>query len=91
MGTLDELFEALTLIQTKMIHHFPVVLFGKEYHKELYEQIRMMAENESISQEDMDLLFLTDSVEEMKEHLKEYAVKRFGLIKKTYRNEMVVW
>lgn len=82
IGTLDELFEALTLIQTKMIHHFPVVLFGKEYHKELYEHIGMMAENESISQEDMDLLFLTDSVEEMKKHLMEYAVKGFGLIKK---------
>jgi len=82
IGTLDELFEALTLIQTKMILHFPVILFGKEYHKELYEHIQMMADNESISQEDMDLLFLTDSVDEMTEHLKEYAVKRFGLVKK---------
>ncbi len=82
IGTLDELFEAMTLIQTKMIHHFPVVLFGKEYHKELYDHIKMMSENESISQEDMNLLFLTDSVEEMTEHLKEYAIKKFGLIKK---------
>ncbi|MFT5738436.1 MAG: hypothetical protein ACJAWH_002017 [Maribacter sp.] len=56
------------------------MLFGKKYHKELYGHIRMITENESISQKDMDLLFLTDSVEEMKAHLKEYAVKRFGLI-----------
>jgi hypothetical protein len=82
MGTLDELFEALTLIQTKMILHFPVVLFGKQYHKELYEHIQFMAANESISQEDMKLLFLTDSVDEMVEHLKIYAVKEFKLEKR---------
>ena len=82
IGTLDELFEALTLIQTKMIHHFPVILFGKEYHKELYEHIRIMSQRESISKEDMNLLFLTDSVHEMELHLKEHAVKRFGLIEK---------
>jgi uncharacterized protein (TIGR00730 family) len=82
IGTLDELFEALTLIQTKMIKHFPVVLFGKEYHKELYHHIQIMAENESIDQEDMKLLFLTDSVEEMVHHLKIHAVKKFGLVRK---------
>ncbi|WP_339627822.1 TIGR00730 family Rossman fold protein [uncultured Maribacter sp.] len=82
IGTLDELFEALTLIQTKMIHHFPVVLFGKEYHKELYDHIKIMSESESISKDDTNLLFLTDSVDEMEEHLKEHAVKRFGLIEK---------
>ena len=82
IGTLDELFEALTLIQTKMIKHFPVVLFGKEYHKELYHHIQVMAENESINQEDMKLLFLTDSVEEMVNHLRTHAVKKFGLVKK---------
>tara|TARA_R110002153_G_scaffold48004_5_gene135572 strand:+ start:1823 stop:2599 length:777 start_codon:yes stop_codon:yes gene_type:complete len=85
IGTLDELFEAVTLIQTKMIHNFPVVVIGKEYHKELYHHIKTMADNESISKEDMDLMFLTDSVEEMKAHLKEHAVKRFGLIKKPMR------
>lgn len=82
IGTLDELFEAVTLIQTKMILNFPVIIFGKEYHKELYEHIKIMADNESISKEDMDLMFLTDSVAEMKAHLREHAVKRFGLIKK---------
>lgn len=87
IGTLDELFEALTLIQTKMIHLFPIVLFGKEYHKELYDHIRMMIENESISKAEMNLLFLTDSVKEMEDHLKEYAVKRFGLTKKPMKTK----
>lgn len=85
MGTLDELFEALTLIQTKMIGSFPVVIFDKEYHKELCEHIQKMVENESVSQEDMKLLYVTDSVEELLEHIKKYAVQEFGLVKKMYK------
>ncbi len=82
MGTLDELFESITLIQTKMIQDFPVVIFGSEYHKELCQHIQIMAENESISPEDMKLLFVTDSVEEMAEHIKTHAIKKFNLVKK---------
>lgn len=82
MGTLDELFEALTLIQTKMIGNFPVVIFDKEYHKELCEHIQKMVENESVSQEDMKLLYVTDSVEDLLEHIKKYAIQEFGLVQK---------
>ncbi len=81
IGTLDELFESLTLIQTKMIANFPVVLFGKEYHKELYQHIQIMAEHESISRADMDLLFITDSVDDMVSHIKTHAIKKFNLVK----------
>jgi len=87
IGTLDELFEALTLIQTKMINHFPVVIFGKDYHKELCHHILLMAKNESINDEDMKLLFITDSVDEMVDHLKIHAVKKFGLIKRPYKTK----
>ena len=87
IGTLDELFEALTLIHTKMIKHFPIVLFGKEYHRELYHHIKIMAKNESIDKQDMKLLFMTDSVDELIEHLKVHAVKKFGLIKKSYKSK----
>ncbi len=87
IGTLDELFEALTLIHTKMIKHFPIVIFGKEYHKELYHHIKLMAKNESIGKEDMKLLFMTDSVEELIEHLRVQAVKKFGLIEKSYKSK----
>ena len=86
IGTLDELFESLTLIQTRMIEHFPVVLFGREYHRELYHHIQVMAHNESIAPEDMELLFLTDSVAEMKAHLEVHAVKKFGLVKKPIKS-----
>jgi uncharacterized protein (TIGR00730 family) len=60
-GTLDELFEALTLIQTGKIADFPVVLFGKAYWADLVAWIegRLLADG-MISSEDEDLLFLTD-------------------------------
>jgi uncharacterized protein (TIGR00730 family) len=78
-GTMDELFEALTLIQTRKIKRFPVVLMGKEYYRELYDHIRLMADYGTIDKEDMDLFLLTDSVLEMEDHLKKYAVEGFGL------------
>ncbi len=87
MGTLDELFESLTLIQTKMIHDFPVVIFGREYHKELCHHIEVMAKNESISKKDMELLYVTDSVEELAEHIRTYSIKKFDLVKKPIKSK----
>jgi uncharacterized protein (TIGR00730 family) len=64
-GTMDELFEALTLIQTRKIRNFPVVLFGREYWGGLVQWIKeIMIEKATISPEDIDLLILTDSPEE---------------------------
>lgn len=85
IGTLDEFFETLTLIQTKMIANFPVVIFGKEYHKDLYKHIQAMAENGSIDKSDLDLFLFTDSIEEMVAYIDENSVKKFGLIKKEYK------
>jgi uncharacterized protein (TIGR00730 family) len=87
MGTLDELFESITLIQTKMIQNFPVVIFGSEYHKELCQHIQIMAKNESISPEDMELIFVTDSVEDMAEHIKTHAIKKFNLVRKLQKRK----
>lgn len=85
MGTLDELFEALTLIQTKMIADFPVVIFDSEYHKELMHHIQKMVESESISKDDLKLLFITDSVDEVVGHIKKHAISKFGLKKEVYK------
>ena len=64
-GTMDELFEALTLIQTKKIHNFPVILFGKEYWSGLVDWIKdQMLDNSTISPEDLNLLVVTDSPQE---------------------------
>ena len=82
IGTLDELFEALTLIQTKIIKNFPVVIFDSEYHKELCHHIHLMVENESISPEDMKLLFVTDSVKDLISHIETFSINKFGLVKK---------
>jgi len=82
IGTLDELFEALTLMQTKVIQDFPVVIFDSEYHKELCHHIQLMEENESISPDDMKLLFVTDSVEDLIRHIETHSIKKFGLVKK---------
>lgn len=85
MGTLDELFEALTLIQNHMIKNFPVVIFDSEYHKELMKHIELMCKTESISPEDMELIFVTDSPEEVVQHIKTHAIDKFGLIKEEYK------
>jgi len=65
-GTLDELFEALTLIQTRKIRNFPVVLFGSDYWEGLMTWIKTVALKEGkISQQDLKLLHLTDSPAEV--------------------------
>lgn len=65
-GTLDELFEALTLVQTRKIHRFPIVLFDSEFWKVPMDWIRDgLLENGLVSPEDLNLLLITDSVEEI--------------------------
>src|SRR6266851_9866419 len=67
-GTLDELFEALTLIQTRKIRNFPVVLFGSEYWQGMIDWVRGPVLGEAkISEHDLKLLHLTDSPAEIVE------------------------
>jgi hypothetical protein len=75
MGTCDELFEALTLIQTKKISDFPVVLFGKEYWNNLNEMIIKMAKAKTINEEDLELFLFTDDEDEALEHIRKYAMR----------------
>ena len=64
-GTLDELFEALTLVQTKKVTKFPVVLLGTEYWGGLYDWIaRSVLGGGKIGERDLKLLYLTDEVDE---------------------------
>jgi len=60
----DELFEALTLIQTGKIEHFPIVMMGTSYRDEMIGFINKMARAGTISPEDVKLIYATDSVEE---------------------------
>lgn len=77
-GTLDELFEAMTLIQTKTINEFPVIIFSTSFHKELLEHIEKMKQVKTIADEDLQLFLVTDSIEEAVQHIKE-CIQRFGL------------
>ena len=69
-GTLDELYEALTLIQTGTIKHFPIVLFDTEYWREMIDWIRGdLLANGMISPGDLDLLHPTDDPKEAVEYV----------------------
>lgn len=70
-GTLDELFEILTLVQTKKIRKVPIVLYGKEFWNPLVEFIRlkMLEEHQAIDPEDMNLFFVADTVDEAVEYI----------------------
>lgn len=80
-GTLDEFFEAITLIQTGKFQKFPVVLMGTEYHKRLYDHIHHMIQQKTISDTDAALFLFTDSIEEAVAHISKYAIEGFGLKK----------
>lgn len=82
-GTMDEMFEALTLIQTGKINEFPVVLFGKEYWKNLIELTEDMIANKTVSAAEIkEYLLITDDIDEAVAHIKKHAVNKFGLKRK---------
>ena len=76
-GTMDEFFETLTLVQTKTLTQFPLVLFGKEYYKELMEAINDMALKGTITKEDMKLVLLTDDHNEAMDHIHLYITSNY--------------
>jgi len=83
-GTLDELFEVLTLLQTrKMRKHLPVVLFGTKFWREVID-FDALIRHGTISPEDVDLMFRTDSVDEAYDyiisHLSKYSLEERGAI-----------
>jgi hypothetical protein len=79
-GTLDELFEIATLIQTGKIHDFPVVLVGVEHWKPLLDFLRdTLVATGTIEQEDLDRLTLTDSAEAAVQTVVEGILRKFDL------------
>jgi len=84
-GTMDELFETLTLVQTGMIHHFPVVLMGKSYYQPLMDYLNFMLDQGTISAEDLKLVKLTDDPHEAIDHLAKYISEFYTIKKKRTR------
>lgn len=78
-GTLDEFFEAITLVQTKKIKGFPIIIFDKEYHKELLAHNERMMKEGTISANDSSLYLVTDSIEEAINYIKEKSIVAFKL------------
>src|SRR6266498_2038591 len=90
-GTLDELFEALTLIQTGKIKNFPIVIMGTDYWKELIGFINKMAQRGMIAAADLSLIYWTDSVEEAIAHIQSKAIEPFGLKRVTHIRRSFPW
>ena len=83
VGTMDELFETLTLIQTGTIHNFPVVLMGKSYYAPLITMLEDMVKAGTISPEDLDLLKITDDSTEAVAHISQYITKNYQIRRKS--------
>ena len=78
-GTMDELFEVLTLIQTGKVLDFPVALMGREFYEPGIALLRRMVERKTIDETDLDKLTVSDDPAEVVEGITGTAMKRFGL------------
>ena len=76
-GTMDEFFETLTLVQTRTITQFPIVLYSKDFFKELWEYLEFMAQKGTISREDLLLVKLTDSIDDAMQHIESFIQKNY--------------
>lgn len=85
LGTLDELMEALTLIQTGKISNFPVILIGRAYWSGLMDVLHRMVAEGTVSKEDLSLLLVTDDLDEALAYLEVHAVAAFGLRRRVLR------
>jgi uncharacterized protein (TIGR00730 family) len=82
-GTMDELFETLTLIQTGKIHDFPAILMGTEYWKPAEVLLKQMVDAGTVSKGDLAYIHFTDSIEEAMDVIRTRSITRFGLRKTT--------
>lgn len=79
VGTMDEFYETLTLVQTKTITQFPIVLLGRSYFQPVMDYLHFMAEQGTISPEDINLVLLTDSVDEAMDHISKYIRTNYSV------------
>ena len=84
-GTFDELFEALTLIQTRKVESFPVVLIGTDYWRPLIDSLRRLVVDGAIDERDLDLMYVTDDVTAALDHVERNVVGRFGVTRRSIR------
>lgn len=87
-GTMDELFEVLTLIQTGKVENFPVVIMGKYFYLPMQEFMQTMVEKGTVSPQDMDLLLFTDDHDEAIAHIRRYISRNYKVV---VRKKPVWW
>jgi uncharacterized protein (TIGR00730 family) len=78
-GTMDELFEVATLIQTGKVDNFPVAIMGTDYWRPLLDQLRLMVTEKTIDPLDLDQLVISDTPGEVVSGITDVAMKKFGL------------
>lgn len=81
VGTMDEFFETLTLIQTATIKNFPIVIIGKDYYKDIWEMLQKMVAARTISAQDLNLVLFTDDVDQAVNHINFYINRHYQLKK----------
>ena len=89
LGTLDELCEALTLVQTGKVENFPIVLMGTAYWRPFRDMLDRMAADGAIGCQDLQLMLVTDDVDEAIAHIRRFAIERFGLRRVVKRSPLL--
>ena len=90
LGTLDELNEALTLIQTKKILHYPVILMGATYWRGFLALLEDMVKAGTVSATDLKLFMVTDDLNEALEHIRKNSIEEFKLMKNPPRASRIL-
>ena len=78
-GTMDELFEALTLVQTRKIQNFPIVLMGTDYWKRLLHLVQNMVDEGAIDPNEIETWLATDDIDQAMAHIRKYSIEGFDL------------
>lgn len=78
-GTLDEFYEAITLVQTKKIDGFPIIIFDKDFYQKIIEHNQVMFQAGTISKNDESLYLVTNSIPETIDYIKTKSIAAFGL------------
>lgn len=85
LGTLDEFFEVITLIQTGKIQHFPVVVMGLEHHRKMMDFLEKLVEEKTVGPNDYEHIAFTDDVDEAIKHIQSFSVKKIANAGNTQR------
>ncbi|MHA8065828.1 TIGR00730 family Rossman fold protein [Aquirufa sp. ROCK2-A2] len=79
LGTLDEFFEVITLIQTGKIQHFPVVVMGLDHYEKMMDFLGKLVDEKTVGPSDYDHILFTDDIEEALKHIQFYSSKKRSL------------